>query len=153
MFETLEGLSFMLLFKLKVHVTASFEISLLLSSSGTWQASAQDFRSSARHASGAPMREAETPLHNVWAKNRPTCANERSFVKKVRSWKSQTNNIRMFEHSLQLYKKERFCTCSSQILAVALWWYKKSIHIPRNLSAVPSHTGHPSKFDVLLTCV
>ena len=95
----------MLLFKLKVHVTASFEISLLLS--GTWQASAQDFKSSAMHmyahASMAPTGEAEAPLRNVWAKNRRTGANERSFVKKVRSWKSQTNNIRMFEHSLQLY--------------------------------------------------
>ena len=46
--------------------------------------------------------EASTRLRNVYAKNRPTGVNERSFVKKVRSWKSQTNNIRMFEHSLQL---------------------------------------------------
>ena len=55
----------------------------------------------------APTREAkavaEASLRNVCAKNRPTGGqNERSFVKKVRSWKSQTNNIRMFEHSLQL---------------------------------------------------
>ena len=54
----------------------------------------------------APTREAkaaaEASLRNVYAKNRPTGVNERSFVKKVRSWKSQTNNIRMFEHSLQL---------------------------------------------------
>ena len=69
-------------------------LSLLLS--GTWRASAQDIKSSATH-------EAEASLRYVWAKNRPTGVNERSFLKKVRSWKSQTNNIRMFEYSLQLY--------------------------------------------------
>ena len=53
MFETLEGLSFMLLVKLKVHVTASF---LLLSE--TWQASALDFKSGAMHMMHA-WREAE----------------------------------------------------------------------------------------------
>ena len=68
----------------------------------------------------APTREAkaavEASLRNVYAKNRPTGVNERSFVKKVRSWKSQTNNIRMFEHSLQLY---------SLVFGVIIWLYTK----------------------------
>ena len=96
MIETLEGLSFMLLFKLKVPVTTSFS-----AAPGTWRASAQDaIKSSATREAEASLARS---LRNVWAKNRPTGVNERSFVKKVRSWKSQSNNIRMFEHSLQLY--------------------------------------------------
>ena len=100
MFETLEGLSFMLLFKLKAHVTASFSADLRDMTLTSVNARFQELR----HSCIGPTREAaaEAALRNVCAKNRPTGVNERSFVKKVRSWKSQTNNIRMFEHSLQL---------------------------------------------------
>ena len=99
-FETLEVLSFMLLFKLKVHVTASFSADLRDMTLTSVNARLQELR----HSCIAHRREAAAvaALRNVCAKNRPTGVNERSFVKKVRSWKSQTNNIRMFEHSLQL---------------------------------------------------
>ena len=45
-------------------------------------------------------------------RQKQTNGRQRTFVrKKVRSWKSQTNNIRMFEHSLQL-KTPLLCACA-----------------------------------------
>ena len=103
-FETLEGLSFTLLFKLKVHVTASFSADLR-----DMTLTSVNARSSSRvapfvhgsHARGQGRGRSFAP-QCVRQKQTNAGVNERSFVKKVRSWKSQTNNIRMFEHSLQL---------------------------------------------------
>ena len=73
----------MLLFKLKVHVIASFSADLrdmiLTSVNATFQEK--------RHSCMAPTREAaaEASLGNACVKNRPLGVNERSFVKKVRS--------------------------------------------------------------------
>ena len=79
MFETLEGLSFVLLFKLKVHVTASFSADLR--DKGQRKTSRVEEQ---RHSCMAPTREAaaEASVRNVCGKNRPTGVNERSFVKK-----------------------------------------------------------------------
>ena len=73
----------MLLFKLKVHVTASFSADLRDMTLTSVNARFQE----QHHSCMAPTREAaaEASLRNVCTKNRPTGVNERSFVKKVRS--------------------------------------------------------------------
>ena len=73
----------MLLFKLKVHVTASFSADLRDMTLTSVNARFQE----KRHSCMAPTREAaaEASLRNVCVKNRPSGVNERSFVKKVRS--------------------------------------------------------------------
>ena len=83
------------LFKLKGHVTVSSR-----STRGQALTRQRKITRGARACAGP----ASPQFRTFWAKNKPTSVNERSFVKKVRSWKSQTNNIRMFEHSLQLYR-------------------------------------------------
>ena len=77
----------MLLFKLKAHVTASFSADLRDMTLTSVKASLTSVNArfqELRHSCIVPTCEAaaEAALRDVYAKNRPTGVNERSFVKK-----------------------------------------------------------------------